>query len=136
MNLELLRLLFDSGLLVLIWIVQLVIYPSFQFYRKEDLLKWHKKYTPGISMIVIPLMFGQLITSVLQFMEVRNAFTIGSIILIVMVWVITFSQFVPLHGKIAAGKANEIHLKQMLNRNWTRTFLWTIIFIWTFLQSL
>lgn len=135
MNLELLRVLFDFGLLVLIWLVQLVIYPSFQFYQKENLLKWHKKYTLGISVVVIPLMFGQLIAAVLQLIESPNTFTIGSLILISLVWAITFSQFVPMHGKIAAAKADEILLKQLVKRNWWRTLIWTIIFIWTFLTS-
>lgn len=136
MTIELLRLLFDFGLLVLIWLVQLVIYPSFKFYQKEKLLKWHEKYTLGISVVVIPLMFGQLISSILQLVESQNTYTIGSLILITIVWAITFSQFVPIHGKIAAGKADEVFLKRLVNINWSRTFLWTLIFIWTFLTSL
>lgn len=133
MNLELLRLLFDFGLLVLIWLVQLVIYPSFQFYQKENLLKWHKKYTVGITFVVIPLMFGQLIISIFQLLEVRNMFTIGSLILIPIAWAITFSQFVPMHGKISAGQVNKDLLQRLVRRNWWRTLLWTAIFTWTFL---
>lgn len=136
MNLELIRLLFDFGLLVLIWLVQLVIYPSFRFYEKESLIEWHQKYTVGISLVVIPLMFGQLITTVLQLIESQNIFTIGSLILIGLVWAITFSQFVPMHSKIAAGKVNEILLKRLVKINWLRTVVWTVIFICTFLTSL
>jgi hypothetical protein len=136
MNLELLRLLFDFGLLVLIWLVQLVIYPSFLFYAKENLLRWHQKYTLGISLVVIPLMFAQLICSILQLLKVQNTFTIGSLILILLVWAITFSQFVPMHASIAAGNTDEILLNKLTKRNWFRTLLWSVIFIWTFLTSL
>jgi DMSO reductase anchor subunit len=136
MNLELLRLLFDFGLLVLILMVQLIIYPSFQFYTSENLLRWHKKYTLAISFVVIPLMFGQLITSALQLIDERNAYTIGSVILIALVWISTFTQFVPMHHRINNGQAKESLLNQIVKRNWIRTFLWTCIFVWSFLKML
>ncbi|MFT7429007.1 MAG: hypothetical protein ACI9IZ_001504, partial [Nonlabens sp.] len=40
--LDLLQLLVDFGLVVLIWIVQLIIYPSFLYYGSKTLNKWHK----------------------------------------------------------------------------------------------
>ena len=57
---DIIRLLVDFGLLVLIWIIQLIIYPSFLFYRAKELITWHKMYTKAIALIVIPLMLGQL----------------------------------------------------------------------------
>ena len=50
----------DFGLLVLIWMVQLVVYPGFKYYQRERLLEWHARYTSRISYIVGPLMLGQL----------------------------------------------------------------------------
>lgn len=135
-SIELLRLLFDSGLLVLIWLVQLVIYPSFKFYEKENLLKWHKQYTTGISCVVIPLMFGQLITAILQCIDRQDFYTIGSMILIVFVWVITFTQFVPIHNKIADAQTDKTLLIRLVQRNWYRTALWSIIFLSTLITSL
>ena len=136
MTIEILRLLFDFGLLVLIWLVQLVIYPGFPYYSVENLLKWHRKYTVGISVVVIPLMFGQLITAILLLVESKTTFTIGSLILISIVWAITFSQFVPMHRKIDAGQSDKKLLKHLVKLNWIRSFLWTLIFIWTFLTIL
>ena len=60
MDLQLIRLLLDFGLMVLIWIVQLVIYPGLCYYKNEDLGKWHKIYTQRIGVIVGPLMIAQL----------------------------------------------------------------------------
>lgn len=60
MNIDLVRLLLDFGLVVLIWIVQLVIYPSLCYYQDKDLAKWHKIYTQRIGVIVGPLMIAQL----------------------------------------------------------------------------
>ena len=129
MNLELLRLLFDFGLVVLIWLVQLTIYPAFLFYQKENLLKWHQKYTVGISIVVIPLMFGQLITATIQIIKVQNSYTLVSGILILLVWAITFSQFVPMHSKIAKGNSSTKLLKELVFLNWSRTILWSFIFL-------
>ena len=57
MSLDLARLLIDFGFVVLIWAVQLVIYPSFGFYAKANLFEWHKSYTARVTYIVLPLMF-------------------------------------------------------------------------------
>lgn len=135
MTLYLLRLLFDFGLVVLIWAVQLIIYPSFQYYGAAQLLQLHQKYTAAISFIVIPLMFGQLITAALQLISDRNLFTIGSLILIALVWLSTFTQFVPIHGAISSGNDSPELLKQLVSKNWIRTVLWTAIFLWTFLRT-
>ncbi len=131
MNIDVLRLLFDFGLVVLIWIVQLIIYPSFLFYQKKDLLRWHDQYTSKIAMIVIPLMIGQFMTSSIQVAQQQTVYSIASSILIILVWILTFSQFVPMHKKITAGDITEIHLRQLVTCNWSRTILWTVVFIFS-----
>ena len=45
-------LLVDAGLVVLIWMVQLIIYPSFLHYD-NNLVEWHHKYTSRIALIVV-----------------------------------------------------------------------------------
>ena len=136
MKLSILRLLFDFGLLVLIWMVQLIIYPSFQYYSENDLLAWHEKYMLAISFVVIPLMFGQLITAILQFIHDRDCFSIVSMMLITLVWISTFTQFVPLHDAIASGKATKSLLEELVFKNWIRTGLWTLIFLLSFFKTL
>lgn len=134
MNLSILRLVFDTGLLVLIWMVQLIIYPSFKFYSENELLQWHEKYVAEISYIVIPLMFGQLIAAVIQLIAEQNWFTIGSLVLITLVWMSTFTQFVPMHNTISSGQATVRLLEALVFKNWLRTGLWTIIFGLSFLK--
>lgn len=136
MKLSILRLLFDFGLLVLIWMVQLIIYPSFQFYSENDLLPWHEKYMVAISFVVIPLMLGQLITAIFQLIHDRNCFSIASMMLITLVWIATFTQFVPLHDAITSGKTTKPLLEELVFKNWIRTGLWTIIFSLTFIKAL
>lgn len=122
------KLLFDFGLLVLIWIIQLVVYPSFSYYPNNDLLRWHKKYTLRIGYIVMPLMVVQLILSVLQSVQNLTMFNVFDLVLILMVWLSTFLQFVPLHHKISSNFIEDKILDKLVSRNWQRTILWTIIF--------
>jgi hypothetical protein len=47
------------GLIVLIWLVQLVIYPAFASIAPERFARWHARYTRTVTWIVAPLMLGQ-----------------------------------------------------------------------------
>ena len=89
MELSYLRLLFDFGLVVLIWLVQLIIYPGFKFQERQNLLSWHKKYSKRISVIVIPLMLAQLLITVLQLNE-GSILLYAIALLVLAVWSITF----------------------------------------------
>jgi hypothetical protein len=129
MEIEILSLLFDIGLLVLIWMIQLIVYPSFLFYNMDSLVAWHKKYTLRLSIIVIPLMFGQLLFTSWQWYHLPTIEMTIRLLLVVAVWVSTFLQFVPIHTKIAQHKATPKHLEQLVKRNWLRTTLWTLICI-------
>jgi hypothetical protein len=128
MSLVLVRLVLDFGVLVLIWMTQLVVYPGFKFYSREGLLEWHKKYTSQITYIVLPLMLGQLVISGIQLWNVQSLYTLGSFLIIVLLWASTFLQFIPLHNKIAAGNFNTETGMQLVKKNWLRTVLWTALF--------
>ena len=51
----------------LIWIVQLVHYPGFNFVDANDFVAFEKFHTNKISAIVIPLMFCELLTGAIYF---------------------------------------------------------------------
>ncbi len=128
------KLLLDFGLVVLIWIVQRIVYPSFLYYNNKDLIVWHKKYTSRFSFIVIPLMLGQLGISLYQINTVINSYTIVNLILIILVWLSTFLQFVPIHMRISNGIINDNTLNILVKNNWIRTVLWTLIFLFNILH--
>ena len=129
--LETIRLICDTGLFVLIWIVQLIIYPSFSYYKHDDLFKWHDIYTKRIAVIVIPLMVGQLITSSIQVYSNPYFYTITSSLLVIGVWLSTFLVFVPLHTNLSKREEVELSIKKLKLHNWLRTLLWSLIFIVT-----
>jgi hypothetical protein len=121
-------LLADAGLVVLIWMVQLIVYPSFLYYQPKDLVSWHQKYTNRIAVIVVPLMFLQLAIS---FYDVFYQFdTLNTIrfLLVIFLWIFTFTSFAPLHVKITNNNFDKKLLKLLIQRNWIRTFLWCVLF--------
>ena len=129
MTLALLRLLIDFGFVVLIWCVQLVIYPSFAHYTNENLLKWHRSYTKRVTYIVLPLMFSQLILGVIDLFQYRNWYTILSLVIIFVLWWLTFKIFVPLHFSIDENRPVDNVCPKLVTKNWWRTTLWTLLFI-------
>ena len=131
MSLAILRLVIDFGLLVLIWIVQRIVYPGFLYYNSKDLINWHRSYTSRISFIVMPLMLIQLGISIYQLTIEIDLYSVLSVIIIVLIWISTFSQFVPVHAKISKGEANQKMLDSLVKKNWIRTFLWTILFLYS-----
>jgi hypothetical protein len=129
MTIEIIRLLIDAGFVVLIWAVQLVIYPSFKFYSKANLFQWHRLYTKRVTVIVLPLMGSQLLLGFIYLFQVQNTYTISSFVIILALWVITFTVFVPLHQSIDIGKPVENVCLKLEKRNWIRTLLWSLLFI-------
>ena len=136
MSILLIRLLFDFGLLVLIWLVQLVIYPSFLFYESGNLKRWHKEYTQKITYIVLPLMMGQLIIITVHLFNNFSTFILGSFLMIIALWVMTFLIFVPLHSKISNNENNLSIIHQLIRLNWIRTLLWSGLFVSSLLYYL
>lgn len=128
MDIDLIRILLDFGLMILIWIVQLVIYPGFCYYRNEDLGEWHKIYTGRIGMVVGPLMIAQLLVASWQLWMQSNIYTWGSILIIAIIWAMTFLVFVPLHNSISSSQSCEKTTRTLVSKNWWRTFLWSILF--------
>ncbi len=134
MDLFILRLLMDFGLVILIWIVQLVIYPGLCFYNEPDLVKWHKLYTSRIAYVVGPLMIGQFFIAALQLWKEVSLYTISGILIIAALWIFTFSIFVPLHNSVMHGKNCETITRELVKKNWIRTGLWSLVFLLSLLQ--
>ena len=131
MELDVLRIGIDFSLVVLIWMVQLLIYPSFLYYSREELHRWHFKYTFRIGSIVIPLMLIQVFVYGTQLMSNQQMFEIGGALIVILIWIITLFRFVPMHNSIMNKNYEEGLLKRLISTNWIRTMLWTILFVWS-----
>lgn len=129
-------LLVDVGLVVLIWMVQLIIYPSFVYYRPENLTRWHQKYTTGIAVLVVPLMLCQLIVATTDLFLNFSFQSLFVVTIVLFLWIFTFLSFAPIHLKITNGEVTKELLRRLVRLNWIRTFLWSLLFIFHLLISI
>lgn len=107
-----------SGLVVLIWIIQILHYPSFRFVRSEEFPVFSRFHANRISLIVIPLMFLEL---ALALYNLRPLI----ILLVAGVWLSTFLLQVPCHNKLTVGHDPRV-VDRLISTNWIRTILWTL----------
>jgi hypothetical protein len=126
---ELLKLCTDVGLLVLIWMVQLLIYPSFCHFGKEGFDRWHHIYMKNITFIVLPLMLGQLLLSgyLLFYLQDFAILRILDFVLVGSMWLSTALFYKPLHEKLVQQRFDIPLCKQLDTTNWWRTAAWTLI---------
>jgi hypothetical protein len=121
--------LIDFGLVILIWLIQLVVYPSFQYLPPTELLQWHRAYTARITVVVMPLMLAQLVLHAWRCVSNFSFSSAGLLALVMGTWIATMTIFVPLHQKISTGAVPATTLAKLVAYNWIRTLLWTMVFI-------
>ena len=117
------RVINDFGLFVLIWLVQLIIYPSFEFTAASRFASWHLKYTGLITVFVVPLMFAQVGLLAWEnslFFSWKSA---TGAILVVSCWLVTFTLSVPTHSKLQAIGNDLETVRWLVLTNWPRTIL-------------
>ncbi len=128
MTLEILRAVVDFGAVILIWLVQLVIYPSFLYFAPEDLKRWHIAYTQRITFVVAPIMFAQTGIIAYQAVQSLNILSIISLLICISLWLLTFFQAVPLHQALDAEEDGvEDTCLKLVRINKKRTFLWSLL---------
>ena len=129
MTIDIARVIIDFGAVVLIWMVQLVVYPSFTYFQKKELMDWHLLYTNRITYIVAPIIFIQ--SGVITYQSwIHFSILNGiSVLICLNLWLFTFLEAVPLHHQIDLGNEVERSSKKMVQINKKRTAFWTILFI-------
>lgn len=127
MNLTGIQLIVDSGLFVLILLVQFIIYPSFSFIEEKKFVHWHGRYTALIGMIVSPLMLTQVAVEVVHCIEHDPRWL--RMVLIAAVWGATFSLSVPCHSRLHREGKNFKVINRLVMSNWLRTLLWSMLFV-------
>ncbi len=121
-----LNLAVTAALFGLIWIIQLVHYPSFAFIDPRDFKAFHQLHTRNISFFVAPMMVLELSLAVVLLIAVSASEAYwGHLLLNLALWVSTFFVQVPLHGRLASGKDIAV-IHRLTRTNWMRTVLWTV----------
>lgn len=129
MDLAVLTLMINSGLCVLIWIVQLVVYPSFRHYSEAEIKYWHPIYTVQITYIVLPLMLSQLGVYIYTATSTSSWPTLLILALVLATWLATFLISVPLHRAIDQQTDSMPAREKLIQTNWIRTIIWTLILV-------
>ena len=124
-------LLIDCSLLVLIWIVQIVVYPSFRFADEHTFSAWHANYARRISLIAGPLMLLQAGAHVSTVWSESNVTNGIAALLIAAAWAATTFLSVPCHRALQQQGKDQLQIARLINTNWIRTACWTGVFIVT-----
>ena len=109
-----------------IWTIQIVHYPSFHYIDKLSFTNFHNFHERRISIIVMPLMLIELITSIALYINNMWSIIFALNLLIVgLIWCSTFFVQVPIHSILSEKKDKNL-IEKLVNTNWIRTFLWSI----------
>ncbi|MCC5816162.1 MAG: hypothetical protein JJT78_15530 [Leptospira sp.] len=134
----------------LIWMVQIVHYPSFMDVGSSEFLEFHKNHSTRISLIVVPMMTLELVLAIVilfaclfeqlesnmganaNLLEGRTVFIqqMGwlvwiNLIIVILLWITTFFISVPYHNQLGQGFQME-SAKKLVQTNWIRTIFWSI----------
>lgn len=121
--------LYDSvnfGLLVLIWLVQIIIYPGMHGWDKSAFIELHRGYSLRISLIVGPLILTQALLGLRQLIKTPDLISTAQILLIVSVLAVTALVSVPLHYRLSSGYRTR-DVDKLIQTNWLRTAGWSLV---------
>ncbi len=122
-----LQLAIGASLVAVIWMIQILHYPSFLHYDKAHFshaMNFHQK---RITYIVVPLMLSEFFISVLLCATKANIINFLGLGCVLLIWASTFFIHVPLHSKLKSYDENLI--KSLVRGNAIRTLLWTSKFL-------
>ncbi|MDR9418664.1 hypothetical protein [Gracilimonas sp.] len=110
----------------LIWLVQLVHYPSFRYVSEENYLNFQKHHIHSIDKVVIPVMVPEITTSfALTWFDGFLSLNALGFYLVLLIWISTALFSVPAHSKLESGKDIDA-INRLVSTNWIRTILWTL----------
>ena len=124
--LELVHLITTAMMVSIIWLVQILHYPTFLYIDIDRYTEFQNFHMKNISFLIIPLMLLEFLTGFLLLffaVEIDFYFSI-SFGLLVLIWLITALFFSKYHSALSNKYERGIILK-LIRLNWVRTFFWT-----------
>ena len=130
-----LHLVATSIMVGVIWVIQLVHYPSFHYIDRSRYELFQDFHMRSISWIVFPLMSVELITGILLIQSPvfghSNKLFFISMILLALIWFLTATLFISIHKNLSNGYNKNI-IYRLVNLNWLRTILWSLRMVFIF----
>jgi hypothetical protein len=110
----------------LIWIVQLVHYPSFHYVGTDNFKAFQLHHVNSIDKIVIPVMVAELATSFgLAWTDGFLSLNAVGFYIVMLIWISTGLFSVPAHSKLESSKDDHA-IRKLVSTNWVRTILWSL----------
>ncbi len=123
--------LVSFGLAVLIWLVQVVIYPAFAWIDPDRFIRWHAGYTRAVTGIVAPLMLAQVALVGWLVVARPSPQVCLAAVTVAVAWIATFTLAVPAHDRLQANGLDGVVVDRLVATNWIRTVAWTLAFLST-----
>lgn len=108
----------------IIWVVQLIHYPSFKRIKNEEFVLFHKQHTTVMGLLVGPVMVTELVSAFWLITLSVNTFSVLHLLAVILLWILTFFISVPLHNRLTQN-FDENAINRLIATNWPRTLLWT-----------
>ena len=109
----------------IIWVIQLLHYPTFHFIKESDYVEFQHFHMQRISFIVVPVMIIELLSGFMLVYYFRSNLLILCLIILLVIWLITFVFFTKLHQSLLDGY-DKIIVDKLVQINWSRTVLWSL----------
>lgn len=113
----------------LIWVVQILVYPSMGSVGADGYAAYHNLHTSRITPVVAPAMIVELLTAIYfafaPIEKINSGYFWCGLILVLIIWASTFFVQVPLHERLAANFDGDVQ-KRLVLTNWIRTIAWSL----------
>ena len=109
----------------IIWVIQLLHYPAFHFIKEIDYVEFQHFHMQRISFIVVPAMILELLSAFMLVYYIRSNLLTVCLIILLVIWLITFVFFTKLHQSLLDGYDKKI-VDKLVKINWSRTILWSL----------
>jgi hypothetical protein len=112
-----------------IWVIQLVHYPSFYFIKQKNYKSFQNFHMKNITYIVFPIMSIELFSGFFLVLIFEDSKILSvlyfSLFFLLSNWALTGIIFTRLHSELLEGY-NKLIIKNMIKWNWIRTLFWSI----------
>ena len=133
---NLLYIIVSCALVLFIWWVQLVRYPSFRSVEENEWDSYHKAHRKNITYIAMPLMLLDLSLALWMTYIMWSIPYLICLLLVLAIWLNTFLIAVPLHTILGQKRDPKI-INSLIRVNWWRTAMWSLkglilLYCWVF----
>jgi hypothetical protein len=108
-----------------IWFVQIVHYPLYPLVGTDGFGRYERVHRMRTGVVVGPLMGAELLGAVLLVGLAPGAVSVGALVLLAAVLVVTFVVSVPCHERLERGFDAGV-ARRLVRSNWVRTAGWSL----------